>query len=81
MMRKLALLLAVVALMAAMLAVSATPAMAKNFFQVGLDSPPGPPTLSGGPLKNDSSIVGHNPDGACVAHFGKNGGKQTGGAC
>ncbi len=79
--RRMILMFLVAALMAAMMAVSAMPAVAKNSFQDGLDSPPGPPNLSGGPTKNDSSIVGHFANGACVAHFGKNGGKRTGGGC
>ena len=76
--------LMVAALMAAMMAVSAMPAMAKNSYQLDQDSPPGPPAFSGGPGKNGSSEVFHDPEGSCVAHFGKDGrnkGKFTGGGC
>ena len=73
-------------IMAAMMVLGAGEAMAKNSFQDGLDSPPGAPNLTGGPTKNDSSIVAHNPEGACVKHFGNSFSKAgtdglTGGAC
>ncbi len=82
--RRLILVLAVAALMAAMMVTSAMPAMAKNSYQFGQDSPPGPPFFSGGPDKNGSSEVFHTPEGPCVNHFGKDGknkGKFTGGGC
>jgi len=80
--RRILMLLAVAALMAAMVAVSAMPAMAKNSFQFGADSPPGPPNISAGPAKNGSSEVSHVGGGACVTHFGDNKfGEKTGGGC
>jgi hypothetical protein len=75
-------------IMAAMMVLGAGEAMAKNSFQDDLDPPPkAPPNLTGGPTKNDSSTVVHNPEGgACVKHFGNSFDKAgtdglTGGAC
>ena len=78
MLRRAILLLAVAALVAAMVAVSAMPAMAKVIPEKPGQNGGGPPGFSGGPGKNVSSEVVHEPDGACVVHFG---GRRTGGAC
>ena len=81
--RRAILLLAVAAVMAAMMAVSAMPATAKVFSP----TPPGqngggPPQITGGPSKNGSSTVDHGPEGSCVTHYGKNLSKPpTGGGC
>jgi Spy/CpxP family protein refolding chaperone len=70
--RRMILLLMVAALMAAMVAVSAMPAMAKNTPGTG------PPLESG---NNKGSLVAHSPGGACVAHAKGHGGTDTGGGC
>jgi Spy/CpxP family protein refolding chaperone len=81
MLRRIVLALTVATLMAAMLAASAMPAMAKaspNPSETG----GGPPLFTGGlELDNPSSEVFHGRGGACVKHFGKNAGKETGGSC
>ena len=81
MLRRIVLALTVATLMAAMLAASAMPAMAKaspNPSETG----GGPPLFTGGlELNNPSSEVFHGRGGACVKHFGKNAGKETGGSC
>jgi hypothetical protein len=81
--RRIILVLTVAALMAAVMVASTMPAMAKNSYQSGQDSPPGPPAFSFGPNKNGSSEVVHKAEGACVHHFGKNSGNKplTGGDC
>jgi hypothetical protein len=78
--RRMILVLLVAALMAAAMAVSAMPAMAKaspNPSETG----GGPPVFTGGlGLDNPSSEVFHGRGGACVQHFG-NSNKETGGSC
>jgi hypothetical protein len=79
--RRMILLLAVAAVMAALMAVSAMPAMAKaspNPSQTG----GGPPLFTGGlELDNPSSEVFHGRGGACVEHFGNSKKQETGGSC
>ena len=78
--RRMILVLAVAALIAAVMAASAMPAMAKN----SGPQKPGPPIFSGGPATNDSASVDHIGGGACVGHSGNaffKAGPSTGGGC
>jgi hypothetical protein len=98
-MRRILLVVSVAALMAAMVVASASAAEAKNTLQFPLtlegppleepffvpqDTPPGPPTVSGGPTIN-SSLVFHCPGGGAeVIKFTKEGdfaGTKGGGDC
>jgi hypothetical protein len=75
------LLLAVAALMVAVMAANAMPAMAKASPKPN-ETGGGPPLFTGGlELDNPSSEVFYGNGGACVKHFGKNAGKETGGRC
>jgi hypothetical protein len=76
--RRIILVLTVAAVMAAMLAVNVTPAMADN----AGNQPPGPPLTAGGTNSNGFTLVAHNSGGTCVAHSGdKSGDKVHGPGC
>jgi hypothetical protein len=79
--RRALLVLGAALIVAAMMAASAMPAMAKVTSEKPCQNGGGPPAVSEGLGKNGSSSVFHGSDGACVAHFGKNTGKRTGGGC
>ena len=84
--RRVVLVLLVAALMAALMAVSAMPAMAKNSIHDGFDTPgDGPPEFSGSTsFDNNGSNVNHHGGGggSCVDHFNSDGfTKNSGHGC
>jgi hypothetical protein len=82
--RRIILALAVAALMAAIMAASAIPALAKNSIHDGFDDPPGPPEFSGSTsFDNNGSNVNHREGGggSCVDHFDSDGFTKNTGHC
>ena len=82
--KRMILVLLAAALTAAMMAVSAMPAMARNTIQDGFQDPPGPPLFSESTSfdNNGSSVKHGKAGGSCVNHFNSAGfTKSTGHGC